>query len=141
MNIKLGPNATMPTKANPSDAGFDLTSTGRTKIGNILSYETEVYVAIPEGHVGLLFPRSSIYKKDLEMCNSVGVIDAGYRGQIIVKFREIPTNDVISNPKIYNVGDRIAQLVIVPIAQIELKQVEDLDSSDRREGGFGSSGE
>src|SRR6056297_3317016 len=93
--IKLYGDAKLPEKANPLDAGLDLTALKRTKIGNILTYDTGVSVAIPEGHVGLLFPRSSICKYDLELCNSVGVIDSGYRGTIQFKFRALTPNDFV----------------------------------------------
>lgn len=138
--IKLTPEAKKPEQANAHDAGWDLFACKRTKIGNILTYDTGVSVAIPEGHVGLLFPRSSICKYDLELCNSVGVIDSGYRGTIQAKFRELIPNDFTKKPKIYNLGDKICQLVIVPISSVELDFVDSLPKSERGENGFGSSG-
>ena len=140
MKVKLNGNATLPKKAHPSDAGYDLVATGRTRIGNILTYETDIAVEIPKGHVGLLFPRSSVYKYDLELCNSVGVIDENFRGTIKAKFREIPTKDLIAKPKIYDIGDCVCQLVIVPIYSEELEVVDSLDKSYRGSDGFGSSG-
>lgn len=138
--IKLYGDAKLPEKANPLDAGLDLVATSRTQIGNILTYDTGISVAIPEGHVGLLFPRSSLSKYDLELCNSVGVIDSGFRGTIKAKFRQLTPNDFTKKPKIYNIGDRICQLVIVPIPEVELETVDKLPESVRGMGEFGSSG-
>ena len=80
-----------------------------------------------------MFPRSSISKTDLRLCNAVGVIDSGYRGEIIVKFDRQGIKD-------YEVGDRVAQLMIVPIPSVQFIEVINLPPSDRGEGGFGSSG-
>ena len=91
MNVKikkLHPDAVIPTYAKFGDAGLDLTAISveyKDDFG-VLSYNTGLSIEIPEGYVGLLFPRSSIYKKELTMCNSVGVIDSGYRGTIKVNF-------------------------------------------------------
>lgn len=142
MNLKfkkLSDKAVMPTRAHKSDAGLDLTATRITTTINecgqlMLTYHTDLAVEIPEGHVGLLFPRSSIYKKSLQQTNCVGVIDAGYRGEIMVVFKT--TTDVI--PAVYKEGDKFAQLVIVPIPEIEVEEATELAPSDRDENGFGS---
>ena len=87
-----------------------------------------------EGHVSYyLYPRSSIAKTDLRLCNSVGVIDSGYRGEIIVKFDK-------QGNHCYELGDRVAQLMLVPIRSIQFVEVVNLPSSDRDVGGFGSTG-
>jgi len=88
---------------------------------------------IPEGHVGLLFPRSSVSKKNLRLCNSVGVIDSGYRGEIILKFDKNGEN-------LYEEGDRVGQLMIVPVPSVQFVEVTNLPGSDRGDGGFGSTG-
>lgn len=135
---KLNKLAVIPKIANKGDAGADLTATSIDINNNtkIISYGTSIAVKIPYGYVGLLFPRSSVYKKNLTMANSVGVIDSGYRGEIIVKFKA----DMIGLDNYYEVGERIGQLVIVPIPNVEYVEVEDLGKSERGNGGFGSSG-
>jgi dUTP pyrophosphatase len=136
---KLSEDAVLPVKAHDTDAGLDLTATGITTQINecgqlMLVYHTGLAVEIPDGYVGLLFPRSSVYKKSLAQTNSVGVIDAGYRGEIMAVFKT--TTDVV--PAVYKQGDRFAQLVIVPIPEIEVVEAEELSDSDRGEGGYGS---
>lgn len=130
----------MPIRAHKGDAGIDLTCTNITQELNecgqlILVYHTGLAVEIPEGYVGLLFQRSSIYKKSISMTNAVGVIDSGYRGEIIGKFRS--TTDVV--PAIFKPGERFAQLVIVPYLDVQIEEVAELEETERGEGGFGSS--
>lgn len=137
---KLSDKAVLPSKAHASDAGLDLTCTSINTTVNecgqlLLQYHTDIAVEIPEGYVGLLFPRSSIFKKSLDLSNSVGVIDAGYRGEVMAVFRN--TTDVI--PAVYKEGERFAQLVIIPIPDVQPIEVETLSESDRGEGGYGSS--
>ena len=137
---RLSDKAVMPVRAHEGDAGLDLTCTNITSEVNecgqlILVYHTDLAVEIPEGYVGLLFPRSSIYKKSLIQTNCVGVIDASYRGELMVKFKA--TTDVI--PAIYNVGDRFTQLVIVPYIAPVVTETTELSSTDRGTGGYGSS--
>ena len=91
-------------------------------------------IEIPEGHVGLLFPRSSVYRTEQALANSVGVIDSGYRGEIKLKFTR--SSDALE----YNVGDRIGQLLILPYPTIELVEVDGLSMSERGVDGFGSTG-
>lgn len=139
---RLTDNAVMPIRAHEGDAGIDLTCTTITQELNeagqlILVYHSGIAVQIPDGYVGLLFPRSSISKKSLTATNSVGVIDAGYRGEVMFKMRS--TTDVV--PAIYKPGERFAQLVIVPIAQYEIEEASELDPSDRGENGYGSTGD
>lgn len=137
---KLSENAAIPTKAHESDAGFDITATRATSEINecgqfVLVYHTDLAIEIPEGYVGLVFPRSSISKKSLYQCNSVGVIDSGYRGEIMVKYKNTTGDSV---PAVYNIGDRIAQLIIMPYPDITFVESEELSESDRGDGGFGS---
>lgn len=135
----LNPDAKIPTRANISDAGLDLYCVNTPHIdGNaIFTYHTGVATEIPEGYVGLLFPRSSIHKMNIRQCNAVGVIDAGYRGEIMVKYDLTIGSDCSI---IYNHGDKIAQLVIIPIPTVNISVVDSLGDSERGERGFGSSG-
>ena len=127
-------NPVVPKYTKPGDAGLDLTAISVTtyfEAGDFHEYGTGLAFEIPEGHVGLLYPRSSITNKRMMLKNSVGVIDSGYRGE--VKLRFIGEQD-------YKVGDRVGQLIIMPYPQIELKEVADLEQSDRGVGGYGSTG-
>ncbi len=135
---KLSSNAAVPRKAYDNDAGFDLTATsmGNDAAGNLV-YGTGLAIMLPIGYVGLIFPRSSVSNKDLILSNSVGVLDSGYSGEVTIKFRS--TSDDI-NSNIYDVGDRVAQLVIMPIPEVELDVVERLELAPRGEGGYGSTG-
>ena len=138
---KLDSNAVVPTYAKHGDAGMDLTATSKSydEHGNVC-YGTSLAFEIPNGYVGLLFPRSSNTKKDLILGNSVGVIDSGYRGEVVLKFRPvIPLErDIEFGPREYNIGDRIGQIVIMPVPQIEFNVVDELSTTDRGVGGFGS---
>jgi dUTP pyrophosphatase len=138
MNIKLlNKQAVLPKRAHESDAGYDLTATSRQDDSErgIITYGTGIAMQIPSGCVGLLFPRSSVYKTGLQLVNSVGVIDPGYAGEVMFKYRIV--DDSLNH---YKPGDRIGQLVIVPIHTPELKIVDELDASERGSGGFGSTG-
>lgn len=139
---KLSENAVLPQYAKYGDAGMDLTAIS-VKIDEYGNYEygTGLAIKIPEGHVGLIFPRSSICKVPQSLTNSVGVIDSQYVGEIIFKFK--PTMKAPSGKPIdsmYRVGDRIGQLIILPYPQIELEEVEELPLTERGDGGFGSTG-
>ena len=133
---RLHQNAVIPTYAKHGDAGMDLTATSKSyDENNNVVYGTGLAVEIPEGYVGLVFPRSSICKKDLFLTNSVGVIDSGYRGEIMAKFKH--TDNL---PVEYRVGERIAQLIIIPHPYIEFVPANELSDSERGSGGYGSSG-
>ena len=134
---KLSPSAVVPTKAHASDAGFDMTCT-RYEVtnGELFTYHTDIAVEIPDGYAGLLFPRSSIYKQDLFLTNSVGVVDSGYRGEVMFKFKPI-CSDAKQH---YQVGDRIGQLIIIPYPNVEFVEADELSDSERGTGGYGSSG-
>ena len=139
---RLSEKAVLPSFAHPTDAGMDLTathiSTEINECGQLtLVYHTDLAVQIPEGYVGFLMPRFSVSKKSLILTNCVGVIDSGCRGEIMGKFRS--TTDVI--PAVYKEGERFAQLVIIKLADIEPVETDELDPSDRGEGGFGSTNE
>lgn len=134
---KLHPDAVIPTKAHSTDAGFDLvaTSVSEDRRLGIITFGTGIATEIPDGFVGLIFPRSSIYKQDLSLANSVGVIDSSYRGEIMLKFRE-------EQPyfNCYSVGDKIGQIIILPYPEIEFEEADELEDSERGAGGFGSTG-
>ena len=137
---KLTPEAVTPFYSKIGDAGLDLTALtiSETTIPYI-EYGTGISIEIPAGHVGLLFPRSSVTNRALILKNSVGVIDSNYRGEIKLRFSTINV-DPLQRHQFYSIGDRIGQLVIVPIPTIELVEKEELSDSDRNEGGFGSTG-
>lgn len=139
---RLSDKAIMPIRAHKSDAGLDLTCTSIEPMRNacnqlLLEYHTDLAVEIPEGCVGLLFPRSSVCNTSLIMSNCVGVIDSGYRGEIKVVFRN--TTDVI--PAVYKEGERFCQLVIVKLTEFDIVEAAELSESDRGEGGYGSTGQ
>lgn len=139
---RLVPEAVLPKKAHASDAGFDLVATSCKVEDGMYVYGTGLAFEIPEGYVGLVFPRSSIAKKDLILSNSVGVIDSGYRGEVMAKFhqaRRMFEMGSDENPA-YKVGDRICQIVIVQLPEFEMVESDDLSDSDREAGGFGSTG-
>jgi len=132
---KLHPDAVIPSYAKAGDAGMDLTAVSAVNDnGRHITYHTGLAVEIPKGYVGLLFPRSSVYKTDMALSNCVGVIDSGYRGELMMKFA---FND---NSKLYEVGERVGQLIIMPYPQVEFEEVQELSSTDRGEGGYGSTG-
>lgn len=133
---KLHPDAVIPCYAKAGDAGMDLvaTSVAWNNTDTMVTYDTGLSLEIPEGYVGLLFPRSSVSKTTLNLANSVGVIDSGYRGSLMLKFRYLEEGDV------YEVGDRVAQLVIMKLPFVEITEVAELSLSERGEGGFGSTG-
>ena len=131
--------AVAPTRVHQSDAGFDLTAIGKEfdRLGNIV-YHTGIAVEIPQGYVGLVFPRSSVCKKAQMLTNSVGVIDSGYRGEITMKFK--PQTSYGKHGEEYLVGERIGQLLIIPYPEIEFTEVDELGFGERGKNGYGSSG-
>lgn len=154
VNIKrLHKDAVIPSYSKAGDAGMDLTAISKDYDSNRnVVYGTGLSFEIPEGYVGLLFPRSSVSKSDLRLTNSVGVVDSGYRGEVSFKFRndnfnvyKINDNDSFTNLSFvayneYDIGDRIGQLLIIPYPQIEFNEKDDLSETERGEGGYGSTG-
>ena len=138
LKIKLlHPNSVKPKYAKKGDAGMDLVATNIKENTTFqITYGLGIAMEIPEGFVGLVFPRSSIRNTELMLSNSVGVIDSGYRGELQATFNKLNGLDSIS----YNVGDRVCQILIIPYPQIEFVEVEDLSNTERGEGGFGSTG-
>lgn len=137
---KVDHNAIIPIKAHATDAGFDLYCTSmEVNWGTrLLICHTGLAFEIPDGYVGLLFPRSSVSNKPLMMANSVGVIDSGYRGEVTAKFKITCINEIYAND--YEVGDKIAQMIIIPYPEIEFEEADSLSESDRGTGGYGSTG-
>lgn len=167
---RLSEKAVIPQYAKEGDAGLDLVATSKSydENGNVV-FGTSLAFEIPKGYVGLLFPRSSNAKKDLLLSNSVGVLDSGYRGEVMFKFKKQMNNersvlntivavqlmaeikddfkrlgllneDDIEEFLEYQIGDRIGQLIIIPYPQIEFEEVDQLSDSDRGNGGYGSTG-
>jgi dUTP pyrophosphatase len=131
---KLSPEAVIPTYAKDGDAGMDLVITdikGENKYD--ITYGFGISMEIPEGFMGLVFPRSSIRKTDLVLSNAVGVIDSGYRGEIQATFKRTGLQK-------YEIGDRGAQIIIMPHPIVDFVEVDELTNTERGEGGFGSTG-
>jgi dUTP pyrophosphatase len=134
---KLHPDAIIPSYAKDGDAGMDLTCVSIERTEYYVSYKIGLAFEIPEGFVGLLFPRSSNSKKDLLLCNSVGVLDSGFRGEVEFRYKYIK-NFTKNSYSDYKIGDRVGQIIILPYPHIEFEEVEELSESDRGTGGFGS---
>lgn len=138
LNVKLTDGAPLPTHAKPGDAGIDLTSREAVDLwpGNGATVSTGVAVEIPEGYVGLVFPRSGLAgKHGVTLKNAVGVIDSGYRGEI-----KAPLLCVGERAYRIERGERIVQLVVVPCEVLECVEVAELGETERGDGSFGSSG-
>lgn len=132
---KLNDKAVMPKKGSEEAAGYDLVATSRTYQGGKYIYGTGLSVEIPKGYDGDLKARSSIGKTFLSLVNGCGTIDSDYRGEIKAQF--YPMND---HPVLYNVGDRICQLVIRKHEEVKWVEVKELNETERGDGGFGSTG-
>ena len=147
---KISPLAKIPTYAKDGDAGMDVIATSIiSDTPTQITYGLGIALEIPNGFVGLVFPRSSIRKTGLQLSNSVGVIDSGYRGELQATFNklfggegmydEMKVNQMQPNDY-YKVGDRVAQIMIIPFPPIEFEQVTQLSETERGDGGFGSTG-
>ena len=165
---KIGDSSVIPTYAHDTDAGMDLycTATEYDNYGNFVCH-TGIALEIPRGYVGLVVPRSSISNTCQQLCNSIGIIDAGYRGEITMKFlcryklvcmssifdrikyfikgkgfnskRGISSSNNWDHTQ-YQVGDRIGQLIIMPYPKVLMVEVDELSETDRGTGGYGSTG-
>ena len=135
MKIKLDNGAYMPTRAHETDAGLDLyaTSTEIVRAGESATFDTGVHVELPYGTVGMIKSKSGLNVK--HNLTSEGVIDVGYTGSICVKLYNHGDRDYVVRR-----GDKISQLVIMPILTPVLELVEDLEATERGNGGFGSTG-
>ena len=134
---KLSDAAVVPSYAKIGDAGMDLTATSKCwNVAGFFQYGTSIALEIPRGYVGLIYPRSSISERNMMLCNHVGVIDSEFRGELCLRFKYI--NLMTTSCNTYEIGDRIGQLMIVPYPQIEFEEVEELSTTIRGNGGFGS---
>jgi dUTP pyrophosphatase len=128
-----------PTRAHDGDAGLDLYAAEEAHLepGERASVGTGIAVAIPEGHAGLVLPRSGLAARHgISVVNAPGLIDSGYRGEVRVLLLNTDRSEAFD----IEVGDRIAQLVVTPFAAPDLEEADDLDQTVRGAGGFGSSG-
>lgn len=135
MKIKLDPWAIMPTRAHDTDAGLDLYApySGRVSAGDSAIFKTGVHVQLPPGTAGMLKSKSGLNVK--HGITSEGVIDVGYTGEIVVKLYNNGEKDYFLRK-----GDKISQLVIVPVVIPSLEVVDELEDTERGDGGFGSTG-
>lgn len=133
---KLCENAVIPVKGSSGAAGFDMVITSMQEVDYYhTGYGFGLAVEIPRGYVGLVFPRSSVYKHGMLLTNSVGVIDSDYRGEIRAVFLGV------SDEMRYKVGERACQIVVVKIPEVEVVEVGELSDTERGDGGFGSTGD
>ena len=134
---KLDSNAVIPSYSKVGDAGMDLTITKEIENTSFsVSYGFGIAMEIPKGYVGLVFPRSSVRNQDLILSNCVGVIDSGYRGELQATFKKTQGLDSVK----YKVGERGAQIIILPYPTIYMTEVPELSDTERGSGGFGSTG-
>ena len=136
---RLDPEAVLPARAHPGDAGLDLRSAVDVEVapGERALVPTGVAVAIPSGYAGLVLPRSGLASKHgLTMANAPGLIDTGYRGEVICAVVNLDRFTPVRISK----GDRIAQLVVVAVPELAAEWVDELPPSSRDQGGFGSTG-
>ncbi len=134
---KLDPNAVIPSYSKVGDAGMDLTITKEIENTSFsVSYGFGIAMEIPKNYVGLVFPRSSVRNQELVLSNCVGVIDSGYRGELQATFKKTNGLDSLK----YKVGERGAQIIILPYPQVKMVESEELSNTERGDGGFGSTG-
>ena len=126
----------VPGYAHPGDAGLDLYAACDALVtGDTVLIPTGVAVAVPDGHVGLVCPRSGLSEYGVTVANAPGVVDSGYRGELMVRL-----TTTSSTPYVVHRGDRIAQLVVIPVARPTITIVNTLDNTERGTNGFGSTG-
>ncbi len=136
---KLNELAVIPSYAKDGDAGMDLVATSIiSETDTQITYGIGLALEIPKGFVGLIFPRSSVRKTRLMLSNCVGVVDSGYRGELQATFNKVNQNSMAEND--YKVGDRIAQIMIIPHPDIQFEEADELSDTERGDGGFGSTG-
>jgi dUTP pyrophosphatase len=137
--LKLDPAVALPRRARDGDAGLDLAANQEAVVapGERALIGTGLAVAVPEGHAGLVLPRSGLAsRRGLTLANAPGLIDAGYRGEITIAVVNLDPAEKVEIRR----GDRIAQFFVVPFAMVEPVEVAELPGSQRGEGGFGSTG-
>ncbi len=136
---RLDPSVPAPQRARPGDAGLDLCANAEVKVmpGERALIPTGIAVAVPEGHAGLVLPRSGLASRQgLTLANAPGLIDSGYRGEVTIAVVNLDRE----TPVEIRPGDRIAQLVVLPFAEADPVEVDELPESERGSGGFGSTG-
>jgi dUTP pyrophosphatase len=136
---RIDAGAALPERAHPGDAGLDLRSAADVVVepGERAFVRTGVAVAIPEGHAGFVLPRSGLAsKRGLTLANAPGLIDAGYRGEVVCAVVNLDRRQAVTIAR----GDRIAQLVVVAVPAVAAEWADELPASARGEGGFGSTG-
>jgi len=157
VNVKTA-TGYIPKKANEGDVGYDVIAISPPKIVwdganiNYIEYSTGIHIAPNENYYTLIYPRSSISKYNLQLCNSVGLVDTSYRGELMLRFRYITQVDDIklnvdgtlqfniNFDRIYKDGDKIGQLVFMKREDVLFNVIDELDSTERGSGGFGSTG-
>lgn len=132
---KVHPDAVIPFRAHTTDAGMDVTAISMEMTEDYIEYDTGLQFQLPEGYAMLIFPRSSNSKKDLLLCNSVGILDAGYTGNLKLRFKLMTEG---YTEKIYNPGDKVGQIMIIPYPEINFIETEVFNETERGDGGFGS---
>lgn len=132
---KVHPDAVIPFRAHATDAGMDVTAISMEMTEDYVEYDTGLQFQLPEGYAMLIFPRSSNSKKDLLLCNSVGILDAGYTGNLKLRFKLMTEG---YTEKIYNPGDKVGQIMIIPYPEINFIETEVFNETERGDGGFGS---
>ena len=133
---KLDPNAVMPRRGTSGSAGWDLTALTVYNDAQglpVLHFGTGLAFEIPKGYAGFIFPRSSCYKHGMDLTNCVGVIDSDYRGEVKAVFMDYYGQG-------YKKGDRIAQMIIMPVPEIEFEESDHLSDTGRGTGCYGSTG-
>lgn len=138
LKIKLIENGKCPVRKHETDAGIDCYARDcqiNWETG-IVKYPLGFSMEIPDGYVGLVFPRSSVKDKTLCLANCVGVVDSSYRGEVVAVFRITDR----SKRELYPIGDRVCQIIIMPYPKVDINVVDELSSTERGEGGFGSTG-
>jgi dUTP pyrophosphatase len=136
---RLDPAVALPRRARDGDAGLDLAANADLVVapGERAMVPTGLAVAIPQGHAGLVLPRSGLAsRRGLTLANAPGLIDPGYRGEIVVAVVNLDPREEVEVRR----GDRIAQLVVAPLAPVEPVEVDELPGTPRGAGGFGSTG-
>ena len=130
---KLHPDAIIPKYAKAGDAGMDVFAVSKKESYDFIEYGTGLSFEVPEQYVMLIFSRSSVSNKSLSLCNSVGVLDSGYRGELKLRFYKHKRED-------YQIGEKIGQIIILPYPNIQFEEVSELSETLRGDGGFGSTG-
>jgi dUTP pyrophosphatase len=136
---RLDPGLPLPNYAHPGDAGLDLHSADAVTLraGERGVVGTGLAIAVPDGYVGLVTPRSgTAVRNGLSMVNTPGILDSGYRGEVRIVLINLDPSEPIEIAR----GDRVAQLVVVPVVAVDVVEADELPASERGEGGFGSSG-